>query len=556
MKEASTRLTKDTPVLDLIEEAQNAELCRNLELSQSIFAPIWSDIDHDPEFTHFDPSIRASLFRLCGFFLSFYGHSKGRIDFQLRGKDLLTQAIGLFDEEGLTERSAESQVMLAVCYWYSGEIEEAETILKVIEQTFEGNELHPVYLQIKVNKLMVMFWKGEFQPGIEIIEQIATPMEVCQDNRLKTMFHNQAGILFNVLSRYEAAIYHLDRAVHYARELNNRRFIVSTLNNLAFSNKQLGRFGVAHELLDRAEEINLSLKDFGWMPHVLDTRALVYLDQDKPGDALTQIERAIEMFNKGEDFAGHVDSIWTKCRCLLRMNLLDDALTNFADLQSLAKSRIGESAAKKYSSLFSSEIYCINATSLQDSVRGFKKFMILKAMREANGGIVEASKLLGLKNHQALSEMLNKQFPEIFEELGIKRRSRRQDAKDLKPVVRRSVQRDISRIKASGRLKQQSGSLETFYFSGSIMERFGIGEESLVTVAKPGKLEAGVNLLYTRDGEFFVNDLLKDKLTGLFFFNVDGSEILVDEVQLIGIPTGYCPLSMVDTEQPTFEQLS
>jgi hypothetical protein len=56
--------------------------------------------------------------------------------------------------------------MLALCYWYSGEIEESEAILRTVEQTFEGNELHPVFLQIKVNKLMIMFWKGQFQLGV------------------------------------------------------------------------------------------------------------------------------------------------------------------------------------------------------------------------------------------------------------------------------------------------------------------------------------------------------------------------------------------------------
>lgn len=552
MKNTSTRI-KGTAVLDLIEEAQNAELCRNLELSQSIFAPVWSDIAEDPDLSQFDPVIRAAFSRLCGFFLSYYGHCKGRMDFQIRGKDLLTQAIDLFDKEDLPERSAEAQVMLALCYWYSGEIEEADAILRSIEQTFKGNELHPVYLQIKVNKLMIMFWKGEFQPGVEIIEQITTPIEFCRDSRLKAMFHNQAGILFNVLSRYESAIVHLNEAIRFARIANNKRFVVSTLNNLAFSNKQLGRFDDAHEVLDRAQQINAEMSDIGWQPHIVDTRALIYLDQGRPADALAATEQAVEMFRQGEDHAGLVDSTWTKCRCLIRLDRLSEALVEFAGLMNIASARIGGSAVEKYTELFASEVYCIRDRSLSESVSGFKKFMILRAMRQANGGIVEASKLLGLKNHQALSEMLNKQFPEIFSELGLRRRSRRQDAKTSKPQVKRPVMRDISRIRPSR--SAASRAYETFYFSSHVMNRFAIDEESIVAVARTDKLEAGLDLLYCLNNEFAVGKLQQDKFSGLFYIAADGREVLVDEMQVIGTPVGYCPLAKADTDEPEFTPL-
>lgn len=556
MKTSSTRTRSSIAVVELIEDARNAELCRNLELSQSIFAPIWDDISQDPDLDHFEPKTRADLYRLCGFFLSFYGYSKSLPDFQLRGKDLLTQSIELFDIVDLPDSSAEAQVMLALCYWYSGEIEESEAILSSIEQTFQGNELHPVYLQIKVNRLMAMYWKGQFQPGIEIIEQITTPMEFCRDVRLKTIFHNQAGILFNVLSQYETAIHHLSEAIRFAKRSNNKRFIALNLNNLAFSNKQLGRFDAAHDVLDRAEEIIRETGDFGWLPHMLDTRALIFIDQRKPIEALIQAERSIDLFSRGEDFAGLVDSLWTKCRCLIRLDRLSEALINFAELKDLAAMRIGDSAVTKYADLFASETYCIKDSGLSESVNEFKKFLILKAMRQANSGIVEASKILGLKNHQALSEMLNKQFPEIYEELGIRRRSRRQDAKSERPAAKKISLRDISRIRNSAASRTGMQGVETFYFSAKIMAEFGVSEESIVAVSKAGSMDAGLHIVYSIDNDLFLGKVQRDQFSGLFFVKIDGREALLDELQIIGTPTGYCRLSQADKDEPDFEALA
>lgn len=56
----------------LIEEAKNAELCRDIAASRKIFSSFWQDIEVDPDVSGFEAVIQAEFLRLCGFFLSCY----------------------------------------------------------------------------------------------------------------------------------------------------------------------------------------------------------------------------------------------------------------------------------------------------------------------------------------------------------------------------------------------------------------------------------------------------------------------------------------------------
>ncbi len=98
-------------VAALLEEAKNAELCRDIEDSRRVFSSFWPDIESDPDVSDFEAVVQAELLRLCGFFLSYYGRSQGKANYQLRGKDLLTKAIEVFEDLDHLDKMAEARVM-------------------------------------------------------------------------------------------------------------------------------------------------------------------------------------------------------------------------------------------------------------------------------------------------------------------------------------------------------------------------------------------------------------------------------------------------------------
>lgn len=541
----------------LIEDARDAELCRNIELSREILSPVWRNIESEPELEAFEPLVKAQLLRLCGFFLSFYGRSRGIRDYQLRGKNLLTHSIAIFEEQGVTDSAAEANVMLALCYWYAGEIEESELILETVENGFSGNELHPVFLQIRVNRLMIHYWKGDQKKGLEILRELKSPMQFCTDLRLVAMYHIQAGIINRAAGIFDQGIFHLNEAIGAARRGNNLRFVGWSLNNLANLYKDINEFDLAYQSIGESIGLLSELGDYGWIPHVLDTKALIDIAQRNFDSALSVIEESIDRFRPTEDYSGLADSLWTKCRCLLNLNRPDEAFVVYGELQHIAAQKIGEAATTKFAQALSREVYCVRGLPLTDEVAAFKKSIVSRALIDSGGGIVEASKTLGLRSHQALSEILNKQFPELYGELGIARRKRRpnRQAARERQNSERSIA-DIALIEMPSRYSFtfptgfQPSAIQTYYCSKRVMAAYGVNDEAVIVVdvnCRADKFAPGLIVLFGVDGELQLETLKRDNLTRLFYVNPTEFDcpMPIDEVQM-GVVIGYCLLEALD----------
>lgn len=340
-----------TEILNIIDAARDAELCRDLERSEGILAEVWPDISIDPDFSDFDRAVAAELYRLCGYFLSSYGRARVLSNFQSRGKDLATKAIGIFKQVGMPDKIAEARVTLALCYHHVGEFSECALILDTAEAQFDGNILHPVYLQIVTNRIGVYYSERDYESALRRIREIESIADLSTDDRLLTMFHNQAGIVYRAVGNPDKSVFHLSEAIRCGKRAKNLRFVAINCNNLAMVYKDLKMFSQAHEQLDDAKTTFLSLNEAGRIPQILDTRALIYLDEGRSLDALSAINEAIRLFSQGEDHGGRADAYWTKCKCLMRLNEPYEDV--FAELLQIADTHLGGS--ERYLDLLNQE---------------------------------------------------------------------------------------------------------------------------------------------------------------------------------------------------------
>jgi tetratricopeptide (TPR) repeat protein len=542
----STKITI-SEVLNLIEDARNAELCRDISEYRRILNAVWENLDGEPTLEGFDNVIQAELFRLCGFFLSYYGHSRNLKDYQERGRNFLTRAIEIFEDENLPDKAAEAKVILALCYWYEGAVSECEIILSEIESEYANSPFHPVYIQICVNRMATHYRKGEDLQALSMIEQLSASIELCKDIRLKTLFHTQAGITYRRVSQYEKAIFHTFEAIKQARLNGNIRYATSCLNNLGYIYKTIGKFAEAHRCVDQAYKTYIELEEFGYAANVLDTKAQIYFAENKLASALTKINEALTILRQGEDFAGLIESLFTKARILLKLDNVGEAVALLAELVETAKVRIGEFAAKKYTDEFSKLIYPLNNTSYQNEVKAFKISLLRKHLTEADGQITKAAETLGI-SHQNLSDILNNQFPELFIELGIRRRSRRNGKK-------RDVLKNIAPVKLSDSQMACDGSLRlnenasyyTFVLNGKRLPSLKT-KQNVVVLVEASEQTAGevVIMQNQKTDEFHCGMLEIDKLTEIFYLKdssvKDDFPHLLDDFKYYGKVVGYCLL--------------
>lgn len=559
----------------LLEEAKNAELCRDISASRTIFSAFWQDVEIDPDVSDFEELVQAELLRLCGFFLSSFGHSQNKANYQLRGKNLLTRAIEIFEELELSDKAAEAQVMLALCYWYEGEIEECETILQFTEEEFKENQLHPVCLQIRLNRLATLHWKKDCQKAVEIIEELKVQMELCQDLRFKTMYHNQAGIFYCLLGKYDKALFNQNEAIRFARRIKSLRFVATALNNLAFLNIQMGDFKAAHIHIEEAISLFKNLKDSGWVPHALDTKALLLNKENRYEEALEAIESAVSYFVKGDDYSGLVDSFWTKIQILLRLDRKSDALILFSELASVASQRIGEFAVQKYANLFAELLYVNKNLPLADEVKNYKKQIVSQSLRRNNASVTDAANDLRV-SHQSLSDILHNQFPELREEFGLNNRMRRNSkttskknkpaAKDKKKNSKKREEKkitpvDLSRSEIIFENFNLSDNEEIFTFIAPsyLLAQFGIADDAIICVVKQDFQPSQPFVVCERKNTTYDCGIAAlDDLTGYFYLICADGEpkpLSTHEFSSVGRIAGFCFLENISDQKITFKAL-
>jgi hypothetical protein len=104
---------------------------------------------------------------------------------------------------------------------------------------------------------------------------------------------------------------------------------------------------------------------------------------------------------------------------------VSEATVLFGDLTEIAGQQIGHVAVDKFEKLLVEEVYVLKHFPLVDELAALKRSLVVRALRETEGHMAKASKVLGLRSHQHLSQILNREFPDIYDELGIKRRAPR-----------------------------------------------------------------------------------------------------------------------------------
>lgn len=556
---------KSHDVLLLIDDAREAEMCRDIDRLRSIVSPVWENIEETPDYSTFSAPIRGELLRLSGVLLSHYGKSKRLTEYQSRAKDLLTCAVELFVKEDDRIKIAETSIGLAVAYWFAGEVNECDTILSSLEQDFAKDDNYSILLSIKINRIGCLNWHGDLIGAREVIESIQPWVAVCPDLKLLAQFYNQAGIIYRRLNLYSQSIVHLQRGIEICTTSRNHRIRGLSLNCLALTYREAGNHSSAHKSAEEAIAVFESIGDTGWIPHVLDTRALIFLDQGHIEEALETINTAIASFSEGEDYSGLTEAMFTKCRCLLRLKRVPDAFAVFSELGHLASVRIGEAALRKYCTMLAEEVRYIEGKTYRERTDSLKKQLIREALRASGGNIGRAADSLG-ESHQNLSFILKNKFPEIPLELGIKRKRRTANA----PVPRKKyVQYEppVQHVMMPKTMKfaydfhvEEKTVISTFLISADLTIKLGLMGRKLVAVAKIGELKTDVPILYeTRDGKSHgIGRLLYDEFTKLYVIHVEENDEFVfpADVAVIGVPIGYCDVESVNRDMLRFKKIS
>ena len=418
---------------------RRAELCceatRELENkgeyeeARKVLSDYWSRIGEHPKVEGLQPSIAAEVLLRAGVLTGIIGSRQQITDAQENAKDLISRSQAIFESRQNRKKIAEAQTEIALCYWRTGEINEARDCLK------EALSILTVDSELKAKAVirLAIVERGatHHDKALRILTSNAPLFERIHNQTLKGSYHDTLGNALEDISvlkkrtdyvdraliEYAAASYHFEQAEH-------RCYLASVENNLGVLYFKINRCDEAHKHLDRARRIFASLKDRSAAAQVDETRACVFLKQGRIAGA----ERVAHSAVLNQEISGRhallAEALITHGKALARLQRYGASLSAFRRAIELSEqtenlSRAAQAALAAFQEIgehlsASERGQLISGRGLGQDKHSMEHDLIKLALEQSKGNITHAARSLGI-SYPALSYMLRTRHKDLLQ---------------------------------------------------------------------------------------------------------------------------------------------
>lgn len=268
----------------------------------------------------FSPSANAELLLQCGTLTSWLGSAK-QIDVQEKAKNLITEALEIFQKLKNRIKVAEAQYELGLCYWRAGALDEARIVLQ------KAMELgtHEQRGKVLVRQTLVEVSSGRYYEALQMLDSARASFE-SYPPALKGRWHGQKALILKKLANAESRKDYYDRAiVEYTaasvnlEEAGHELHCANALNNLGFLLYKMGNYKEAHDYLDRAQIIMERLRDLSSLAQLNEARARILIAEERYTEAELVIDEVVNTLKRGGEQALLTDALTTKATVQARL---------------------------------------------------------------------------------------------------------------------------------------------------------------------------------------------------------------------------------------------
>jgi tetratricopeptide (TPR) repeat protein len=308
------------------------------EAARDELGELWAGIGQRPV-VDAPPQIKAEVLLQCGTLSGWLGSTK-QVDVQEKAKDLLTEALYIFQTLNLQTKVSETQCELAVCYFRQGAYDDARVVL---DEAIKGVKDAELQVKILIRRASIEMWLGKYHEAWQMLDK-ARPSFENSSHALKGRWHGQMALILRKLATAEGrgdysdrAIIEFTAAIYHCEQAQHERYCATSLNNLAMLLYQLERYNEAHEHLNRAHTFLEKLNDVGLLAQVEETRARVYVAEQHYHAARRVIIGVVETFEKGGESALLADALIIKGTVQARLGDNEESLRTFRHAIRIAK---------------------------------------------------------------------------------------------------------------------------------------------------------------------------------------------------------------------------
>jgi tetratricopeptide (TPR) repeat protein len=389
---------------------------------------LWRRIGEHPQIEGLDPSIAAEVLLRAGVLTGWIGSCNQIADAQETAKNLISKAIATFESLGYIKKVLEAQTELSLCYWRTGEYGEARIILQSVLSRLKVDS--GLKARAILRTAIVEWGAAKYSDALNILTDAAPLFEKVTNHVLKGSYHNQLAMVFRSLATSEKQEEYLDRAlIEYSaasfhfEQAGHTRYRANVENNLGFLFFKLSSFKDAHEHLDHARRLAVSLKDRVLTARIDETRARTFLAQKRNAEADRAARNAINALEQGGQYSILAEALITYGTALARLGCYRQSLSAFQRAievaqQTGALNRAGEAAATMMEELGEHLIADERQADFQENValveevHRFERDLIRQALIKAEGSVTRAARLLGV-SHQRLIYIIKKRHKDL-----------------------------------------------------------------------------------------------------------------------------------------------
>jgi tetratricopeptide (TPR) repeat protein len=445
-------------------------------------APLWQGIGSRPIMEGLHSSVVPEVLLCVGMLTSWLGSRNEIKEADDCARDLITESITLYEALGDSKKVAEARTELAYCYWRAGANDEARIVFSTALErlTTEGNTRANALLGLSV----VEWSASRYEESWKILTVNASLFRKITNRTLKGFYHNQSAMTLRALATernrtdyFQRAIKHYEEADYHFTLARHTIYRAHVKNNVGYLLFKLSRFRKAHEYLDHARRLLISVRDKVRVAQVDDTRAQVFIAQQKYAEAELAARNAVSSFRKAGRQCFLAEALVTQGIALARLEKtvrarstleeaaevahgvgainqagiaaltlieevdqlpLDILLAAYekaheclADAQSAGLlTRLNQAARKVIAKLRSEERLegapvIFKRLSFDDEVSKFERGLIRSALTEVDGSVTYAASLLGV-SYQRLARIIETRHKDLLKErTPVRRRPRK-----------------------------------------------------------------------------------------------------------------------------------
>jgi tetratricopeptide (TPR) repeat protein len=454
------------------------------EGAQEVMRPLWARVGERPDTAGLYPSVVAEVLLCVGILTRWIGGRNEVNESNDAARDFITESITYFESIGDLKKVAAARVELAYCYWRAGALDEARIMFTEALQklTAEGSTRANALFGLSV----VEWSASRYKKALKILTDNARLFRKISNHTIKGAYHLQLAMVLRKLATPENKSAQLRRVLNEYEEADrqfklahNRVYRAHVKNNIGNALRELSRFKEAHQYLDHARRLTVSLRDKVKTAQVDESRAQLFIRQRKFTEAEAAARHAARTLEKGEHRALLAEALTTHGTALARLGNTVQAQFRFQkaievahqagalnkagiaaltlieeiddlspELLSGAYQQAGEWLAECQSQELllrfkaagtklavklregkgdgAPEVLFNQPRNFKQDVLDVERKMIRKALAEVNGSVTHAAALLGL-SYQGLAYLIESRHPKLLKERTPVRRRARKD---------------------------------------------------------------------------------------------------------------------------------